>query len=469
MHYLIQHLRNLCKNHILITESDYEIVHSNQSEDNPPPSSQGANWIWVPSSASGGVGHWSLSGQSSWFWDYNTGQWLFPIGSFGGANFYLTSTGQNIMVNGEDFLQAMQVTPDGIQSNPAQPGYNVSASRPQDPLNSLFRPGVGIYPGEGQPGTSILEIAHWFDISEILNSILHDQNPFGFIDPPDPEAMDPSDAPGVVDIVGNLAFFLLLEQLFETAYVNGWRYELAASTDGKIMVRFFHNVYGYLTNITQAPYLWNIMNSARIVASQMQIISNNIRTFVIGGGTLGALTSAQLLEMFGGAAGIRLLTGHLIAAGLTTAGILGLIGLIGASVYAMYSQTGYYTQENIDLLLDSLLNMSFATLGQGNYTEALAQFMQAWEALFGTAAPPWFSSTGSSIDWNSLPDWLRDFLINNVQTQIPAPKPTNIELFSISPELGQPGYVAPAIQHPPVTTIPNPLRGGNWPYSGGIY
>jgi hypothetical protein len=189
---------------------------------------------------------------------------------------------------------------------------------------------------------------------------------------------------------------------------------------------------------------------------------SNIRNIVATGG-VGALTSAQLLQVFGGAAGLQGFISNLLAVGLPIAVITGMIASIVASAYTIYSQAGTYTQENIDNLLGSLLTVIT------DPTTGFAQFAAAWQALFGTTAPNWFSST-SGIDWNSLPDWLREFLLNYVEpNSVPAPKP-NLELLPATDILpGQPGWMPRTPTMDEIDNIMNDMWGrGMQPSNGTI-
>jgi hypothetical protein len=433
MHIYLKYIKESIKNNrrinfkkfsIILNESQYDIVHSQpQSQSNPPPSSPGSQWVWTGSS-------WSNFGGSSWSWDGANGQWISAIGNYGGTTFYMNQ-------NGEIYAQPQNwITP---QSMPAPfPGSGYQYSPPGTWLNDVLgtavqmgRPGAGVIPGSGQPGTSMGEIGHWFYLDSILESLMSGQNPFDAVTEQD--IQQGSSTPFSVS-ARNFAFLIMLEQMFESALLSGWRYDISVSSSGNLIIRFFSSATGWITSFNQSPFLTQLLYNAGQLSAQYSTIMSNIRNIVASGG-VGALTSAQLLQVFGGAAGLQGFISNLLAVGLPIAAITGMIAAIVASAYTIYSQTGTYTQENIDNLLGSLLTVIT------DPTTGFAQFAAAWQALFGTTAPNWFSST-SGIDWNSLPDWLREFLLNHVQpNSVPAPKP-NLELLPATDILpGQQGWI----------------------------
>ena len=437
MHIFIKHIRESIKNNNernsfftrknsfrILKESEYEIVPNQpQSQNNPPPSSVGSQWVWGPDG-------WTNFGSSSWSWDGANGQWISTIGTYGGTAFYMNE-------NGEIFAQPQNwITP---QSMPAPEGYQYTGNpsllyQAIATAAELGRPGAGIFPGQGQPGTSMGQIGHWFYIEDLLGQIMQGSDPFAIVT--DEDIQQGGSVPFSVT-ARNFAFLVMLEQMFETAFLSGWRYGTSVSSDGSLIVRFFQMVNGipiYLTSIGQSQFLAQLLYNAQQLSSQVTTIFSNIRNIVSGGG-IGALTSAQLLNAFGGTAGLQSFISNLLAVGVPFAVITGMVAAIAASAYTIYSQTGTYTQDNIDNLLGSLLTVLT------DPTAGFAQFAAAWEALFGTAAPSWFSST-SGIDWNSLPDWLREFLINNIPAGgVPAPKP-NLELLpAVDLQPGQPGWL----------------------------
>lgn len=445
MHIFIKHLKQSIKNNNernsfstrknsfqILRESDYEIVPNQpQSQDNPPPSSSGSQWVWTPNG-------WTNYGTSSWSWDYVNGQWISTIGTYGGATFYMNQ-------NGEIFAQSQNwITP---QSMDSPEGYQYSG----DPsfahelmLTTLQigRPGVGIAPGSGQPGISVSQIAHWFAFDSIIEHILSGGDPFSIV-----SSDQINNGPGTPFSVTarNFGILVILEGLFEQAFLSGWRYELSSSANGGLLIRFYQMVGGiptYLTTLGNSPLIAQLLHNASTISTQFSSAFANIRNILAGGG-LSVLSSAELLNAFGGTAGLRALMNNLIAAGVPALAIAGLIASVAFSAYTIYSQTGHYTQENIDALLGSLFSVGFG----GNSFQNLTQFLEAWEALFGTTAPSWFSST-SGIDWNSLPDWLREFLIRDVVPYIDQgsgsgsgtePKPQLLPAYDILP--GQPGWV----------------------------
>jgi hypothetical protein len=429
MHIYLKHIKESIKNNrrsnfkkssIILNESQYDIAHSQpQSQSNPPPSSPGSQWVWTGSS-------WSNFGSSSWSWDGTNGQWISEIGTYGGATFYMNENGE-IFAQAQNWIETPSMpNPGEVQDFSAPPGW----------LGHLGRPGVGVSPGSGQPGTSMGDIGHWFYLDNFIEMLMTGQDPF------QPVTDQPASSAPFSVSARNFAFLIFLEEVVRDALLSGWRYDLAVGSNGNILIRLFSPSTGWITNITQGATLNQLLYNIAQLSAQYSTIMTNIRNLAATGGGLGALTSAQLLQVFGGSAGLQAFMTNLLAVGLPIAVIGGLIASIAGCAYTVYSQTGYYTQENIDNLLGALLSMLVNPSEAFSQYEALAN---AWQALFGTAAPSWFSST-SGIDWNSLPDWLREFLLNHVQpNSVPEPKP-NLEVLPATDILpGQHGWMPPAV------------------------
>jgi len=438
MHIFIKHIRESIKNNTgrnsfftqknslqILNESEYEIVPNQpQSQNNPPPSSSGASWVWGPDG-------WTNYGSSSWSWDGANGQWISTVGTYGGMTFYMNE-------NGEIFAQPPNnwITP---QSMPAPTGYQYGGNSNSMMYQALAtaaalgKPGADIFPGPGQPGISMGQIGHWFDLEEFVFLLMSGANPLEIVTNED--IQEGSSTPFSVS-ARTFLFVMMLGMAFETAFLSGWRWEASVSSSGSVIIRIYQMVGGiptYLTSLSQSPFMNQLLYNWAQLSTQWSAISANIRNIVASGG-VGALTSAQLLNVFGGAAGLQSFMTNLIAFGIPAAAMLGIIASIATAAYTVYSQTGTYTQDNIDNLLSSLLTILSDPMA------GFSQFATAWQALFGTTAPNWFSST-SGIDWNSLPDWLRDFLIREViPNSVPEPKP-NLELipaYDLQP--GQPGW-----------------------------
>lgn len=440
MHIFIKHFKESIKNNNkrnsflarknyfrILKESEYEIeriYNQPQSYDNPPPNTPGSQWVWGPDG-------WTDFGSSYWRWDAANGQWISTIGTFNGTTFYTNENGEIFAESQNSITPQVMDAPLGGYQHPGDPSFGHETMMT---LMQIGRPGVGITPATGQPGISMGQIGHWFYLDSMIEQLMQGSNPFTILS--DEDINQGASAPFSVT-ARNFGFLILLEQLFENAFLSGWKYETSVSSNGNLIVRFYQMVNGiprYLTNLGQSPILAQLLHNATQLSSQISTVWSNIRNMVAAGGA-GTLTSAQLLQAFGGRIGLQSLMSNLVAVGVPAAVILGMVASIAFSAYTIYSQTGNYTQENIDNLLGSLLTVIT------DPTTAFAQFAAAWQALFGTTAPNWFSST-SGIDWNALPDWLREFLINNIPANsVPAPKPNTPQLlpaYDIQP--GQPGW-----------------------------